>query len=1060
MADNTERKSNWKELAAQKEREWKEVTELRMETLEAAYVEKDKQLNEEKSKLQKLKEDFKYNLKLLEERDQELDRYDKIFVDLKTELSMKNGETSELKIQIDDLKSVIARDNQAKDELQRHYQQRLKEKQAEVDSFKCNKDAELQDERKEFEQFKRNLQRKMTEVEEELDTQRRELETSYEDVLKKREHEFRVNSNEMNSKVLEYELKAKLLAKELEIMKSMQKKNSDEYKQVETSNLQLDKILKEKDWELADCKAMYTAKTTELENKLQQTELSMNRMKEDFQRKHAEMDRYGREKEAALAKVKEGYAEREQSLQNTIRDLQSKLEDSQVEIRKLQWSYSDLQKEKEIQAEKLNDEIVQLKEKWDKQIVEVSRSQVNKDIEVQTRRENEEKLRAEINQKKQDIERYKKELSQAADREASLDRSQAQLELDWQRRFEDVERNQYEKSEELIQKLTRNRDDALATVKEKNRELEHRETLIRTLYRDREQALSTLKKHGITVDKNINVDIEKGLNFVDKEQVENLKQQNQSLKSVIKEMRTQMENLGHDLPQMTLMDPVKKDSSNEYVTDLEDEIKKLRQKTRDLESQISNTRKHGQIPTVSMVTNEHDVMSQVKDNHIVKCHIQSLNETLGALRTEKIELSAQVKKQQARIIYLDNLVDKLSKEPKTKQIEIDQLQYEVGAQGRRSVAEIASLKQRVSDLEIQLVEARKEADEYYKGNLEKNMDISSLSQQISQLKIDLSEKRPVVNFGAQELVIQQLQDEMSRLKQQASHVTSSGPIRKQSSNVQVEELQEKLKSAAKHIAQLAKERQQLIEMGNRLRAELKKAGVAPPSNPHSTSYIPPSNQPTTRHIPPSLQSEDPTNPLSQQFLNKLTQLEKLQYELTKQQLQYAQKFPEDGKSTMGSTSNNNNNIGQTQEEYRPPSILKKSIDFADQDEYMDVRGSYGERSLASTNISIPESDGKTQREQLGISMSSVGGESLQEIWKLLEDRPTPTPRSPLRKDTRNTRSAEGKSSSEDFVLQGSKPTYEQRSKSQPYRPSVKPAKKKVINKQHVRNYNWRDGDNS
>lgn len=65
------------------------------------------------------------------------------------------------------------------------------------------------------------------------------------------------------------------------------------------------------------------------------------------------MDRYGREKEGALAKVKEGYAEREQSLQNTIRDLQSKLEDSQVNIRKLQWSYSDVQKEKEIQAEKL-----------------------------------------------------------------------------------------------------------------------------------------------------------------------------------------------------------------------------------------------------------------------------------------------------------------------------------------------------------------------------------------------------------------------------------------------------------------------------------------------------------------------------------------------------------------------------------------------------------------------------------------------------------------------------------------------------------------------------------
>ena len=53
---------------------------FRVETLEAAYSEKEKQLSEEKSKFIKLKEDFKYNLKILTERDQELERYDKIFV--------------------------------------------------------------------------------------------------------------------------------------------------------------------------------------------------------------------------------------------------------------------------------------------------------------------------------------------------------------------------------------------------------------------------------------------------------------------------------------------------------------------------------------------------------------------------------------------------------------------------------------------------------------------------------------------------------------------------------------------------------------------------------------------------------------------------------------------------------------------------------------------------------------------------------------------------------------------------------------------------------------------
>jgi len=57
-------------------------------------------------------------------------------LDQKTELSIKTGEISELKIKIDDLKLTIARENQAKDELQRHYQQRLKEKQTEIESYR------------------------------------------------------------------------------------------------------------------------------------------------------------------------------------------------------------------------------------------------------------------------------------------------------------------------------------------------------------------------------------------------------------------------------------------------------------------------------------------------------------------------------------------------------------------------------------------------------------------------------------------------------------------------------------------------------------------------------------------------------------------------------------------------------------------------------------------------------------------------------------------------------------------------------------------------------------
>ena len=47
----------------------------------------------------------------------------------------------------------------------------------------------------------------------------------------------------------------------------------------------------------------------------------------------------------------------------------------------------------------------------------------------------------------------------AIEREASLERSKTQAELDWQRRCEDMERGQYEKSEHLIEKLTKARDE-------------------------------------------------------------------------------------------------------------------------------------------------------------------------------------------------------------------------------------------------------------------------------------------------------------------------------------------------------------------------------------------------------------------------------------------------------------------------------------------------------------------------------------------------------------------------------------------------------------------------
>jgi len=61
--------SSLQELVQQKENEWREAQELQIKSLQSALKEKERQLNSEKIRFRKVKEDFEYNLKLLEERD-------------------------------------------------------------------------------------------------------------------------------------------------------------------------------------------------------------------------------------------------------------------------------------------------------------------------------------------------------------------------------------------------------------------------------------------------------------------------------------------------------------------------------------------------------------------------------------------------------------------------------------------------------------------------------------------------------------------------------------------------------------------------------------------------------------------------------------------------------------------------------------------------------------------------------------------------------------------------------------------------------------------------------
>ncbi len=111
-----------------------------------------------------------------------------------------------------------------------------------------------------------------------------------------------------------------------------------------------------------------------------------------------------------------------------------------------------------------------------------------------------------------------------------------------------------------------------------------------------------------------------------------------------------------------------------------------------------------------------------------------------------------------------------------RQSDLEQTQYELGASQRRHTSEVTALKQRVTDLELQLSETHKEADEYFKANIQRNLEVTALGNELSALKLELAQKRQPLNFGAQELVIQQLEDEISRLRLQQKGEAPIDPI--------------------------------------------------------------------------------------------------------------------------------------------------------------------------------------------------------------------------------------------------------------------------------------------
>ncbi|KAM5150250.1 coiled-coil domain-containing protein 57 isoform 2-T2 [Callospermophilus lateralis] len=842
------------EMLSRKEEEWRVLQARHTQMQEAALQDAQKQLEEAQGKLRRLQEDFLYNLRVLEERDLELEHYDAAFAQARGQEEARQAEVSELKVEVARLKQELAREARRTEELQQQQQRRAQEHHQELERVHSDKNGEISHQREQYENLKWRLERKLEELDGELALQRQELLLEFESEMQKREHEFRLQADGMSSVVLSHELKVKLLSKELEALKEAGAQAAECLQRAETANAELEKQLQGRAWELRDLEALKDARIKDLEDKLHSVQLTRKKEEETFKRKHEELDRLARERDAMLVAVKGTHAEQLRALEARVLELQAHGEALEVQLRRAEWTQADAAREKDAVIDRLREDAAALKASWDAQVTQMSKETVAKDLQVQTLREEEVKLKAQLARRQQDVARYKQELSLAVERERDLGRHQVQLNLDWQRHCDSIEREQIQRSEALIQGLLEARDQVAAKLQETERTLREQEAVLRAVTLERDQAVEALQAQGLLPVKELPRQHRGEISSAfPSSEIQRLQDQNTSLRNAVAQMRREMEALsGETLPSaqpgenacthLPEAEAAGDTAPPRYVLALAAEVQNLKHKLRALEGELAGSpgppetssgdaKLHpstlgGELAGLPEPPETSSGDTKLHPSTLggelaglpgppetssgdAKLHPSALEGELAGLPgppelhpsaptfTETGEavtggqastgLALALRKLRDRVHLLNLLVTHLRKKVQQKPLELDTLHLELPREVDQVHVEVLELQKQVAELEEHLGTAQQEGQQ-------------PLGRK--QLRREgRADERPV---GTKD------QGESPRHPQLGAQPPQT---------LSVPHLQRKLKAAAKKILRLRLEKEQLMEMGNRLRAE-------------------------------------------------------------------------------------------------------------------------------------------------------------------------------------------------------------------------------------------------
>lgn len=565
---------------------------------------------------------------------------------------------------------------------------------------------------------------------------KRDSQRVFEEQMAQRESDWKARIDRLELEATAMRIKVTSLTSETEQLREDRTVKSHIAESSETLQRRLENEMKQSKWELEDYRAMCTRRIQDLESQIAFSQQSQKTLVENYERKIVQSE--VRLQETVDRHEKSDIANNENvtRLNGHIRQLKEQLSENETKLARVHWKVEDISAEKTKLIEAKSEEKAKMAAK-----IAVLEDNDNTNLlkeEVARLQKVLNEAKEELLTKSSDVKCYQTKLADTCDELNEAERQRARLELDHQRKCDQIQREEYEKSQKLLSRISQAKERGEATVKRLEKEAALHQQAIITLKKDRNDAYNTLKANGLQITFAEGNGVQGDINKEDMK----LQKQNENLKSVIAKMRHEMENLsksGADRSSNFSQ------QNSLYVKALEEEVSHLKHSLRSKEL---------------MIVDADQCLPD--DDTVAKEIVAKLNSTIGQLRTEKVELMTAGRKQQVELEHLKTRVSQMQASPQNVRIELDQAKYELNAVTRRFSTEASSLQQRIEELQTRLESASEEAAEYHKNLLSMNADNQALSTELSNLKMSQARSDNVVNYGAQELFIQSLQDEVSR----------------------------------------------------------------------------------------------------------------------------------------------------------------------------------------------------------------------------------------------------------------------------------------------------------